>query len=46
MGIKDYTILGKIGEGTFAEIFLAEQKESHKEVCIKRISKTRCREHG
>lgn len=43
---KHFNILQKIGEGTYAEIFLVEKKEDRSLYCMKRINKAECREKG
>lgn len=44
--INDFKILHKIGEGTFAEIFVIREQHRQEQFCLKRMSKSHCRQHG
>lgn len=44
--LKYFTILQKIGEGTYSEIFLVERKYDRQLFCLKRINKAELREKG
>ena len=41
-----FNTLRKIGEGTYAEIFLIERKYDKQLFCMKRINKAECRDKG
>lgn len=44
--ISSFNVHGKIGEGTFSEVFLVNRKGEDDVSCMKRISKYHCQEHG